>query len=125
MTPTIDTPQWDIYSSLQDPQYISWYSKKQKVVALSTTEAEYLSGTEATKEAVWLRSFLSELGVCITKIVPVQLRRDNQSANALTRNPEYHAKIKHIHGRQRFIMEIVEQEQIIVEYIPTAKMIAD
>jgi len=55
----------------------------------------------------------------------MQLRGDNQGANALTRNPEYHAKTKHIHGRQRFITEMVEQGQIVVEYIPTTEMITD
>jgi len=58
-------------------------------------------------------------------ILPMQLRGDNQGANALTKNPEYYAKTKHIHGRQHFITEIVEQGQIVVEYIPTTEMIAD
>lgn len=71
---------------------VSWYSKKQIVGALSTTEAEYLSGTEVMKDVVWFRLFLADLVVCMTKIIPVQLRGNNQSANALAKNPEYHAK---------------------------------
>ena len=65
---------------------VSWMSKKQRVVALSTTEAEYLAGTEATKEAVWIRSFLQTIGVPREKILPIQLLGDNQGANALAKS---------------------------------------
>jgi len=95
----------------------SWCSKKQKVVALTITEAAYLSGTKATKEAIWLRS-LSELGL---PIIPMNLNEDNQSANALA---EYHARRKHIHGIQLYITEMVEPCQIEVAYIPNTEMIA-
>ena len=56
---------------------------------------------------------------------PILLLEDNEGANALSRNPEYHSRMKHIHGRQRFITEIVEVETIQVEYVPTAIMVAD
>ena len=101
---------------------VSWASKKQQTIALSTTEAEYLAGTEATKESVWIAAFLDGLGVTIG---PVKLVGDNQGANALALNPEYHARTKHIHGRQRFISEMIEQKKITVAYIPTKDMIAD
>jgi len=51
--------------------------------------------------------------------------RDNQSANALAHNAEYHSRTKHIHGRQRFITEMVEQRVIGVTYIPTRDIVAD
>ena len=101
---------------------VSWASKKQQTIALSTTEAEYLAGTKATKESVWIAAFLGALGV---EIGPVKLVGDNQGANALALNPEYHARTKHIHGRQRFISEIIEQKKRTVSYIPTRDMIAD
>ena len=104
---------------------VSWSSKKQRVVALSTTEAEYLAGTEATKEAIWIQHFLTEIGVSKDRITPITLLGDNQSAIALARNPEYHARTKHIQGKQRFITEMVEQGVITVKYVPTANMIAD
>ena len=104
---------------------VSWMSKKQRVVTLSTTEAEYIAGTEAAKEAVWIQAFLQAIDVPKDHILPVHLYGDNQSANALARNPEYHVRTKHIHGKQRYITEMVEQGIINVTYIPTARMIAD
>ena len=104
---------------------VSWMSKKQRVVALSTTEAEYLAGTEATKEAVWIQAFLHAIGIPRERIIPIHLYGDNQSANALAKNPEYHVRTKHIHGKQRYITEMVEQGVIDVAYIPTTCMIAD
>ena len=104
---------------------VSWMSKKQRVVALSMTEAEYLAGTEATKEAVWIQTFLQAIGIPREKILPIRLYGDNQSANALAKNPEYHVRTKHIHGKQRYITERVEQGVIDVKYIPTSAMIAD
>ena len=86
---------------------VSWSSKKQPTLALSTTEAEYLSGTEATKEALWIKAFLTSVGIPSEQLTPIQLMGDNAGANALSRNPEYHSRTKHIHGRQRFITEMV------------------
>ena len=97
---------------------------KQRTIALSTTEAEYLAGTEATKEVVWLQQLMRALGVT-NGLYPTTLYGDNQGANALARNPEYHGRTKHIHGRQRFITEMVEQGIIKVLYIPTCNMVAD
>lgn len=102
---------------------ISWASKKQHTIALSTTEAEYLAGTEATKEAIWITSFLKGVGDPVN--TTTQLLGDNQGANALAANPEYHARTKHIHGRQRFLSEIVEKAIIKVKYVPTRDMLAD
>ncbi|MCW2783452.1 MAG: RNA-dependent polymerase [Marmoricola sp.] len=104
---------------------VSWCSRKQRTVALSTTEAEYLAGTEATKEAIWVQVFLSALGLPEESFLPAILFGDNQGANALLKNPEYHSRTKHIHGRQRFITEMWESGKIDVQYIPTSGMIAD
>lgn len=104
---------------------ISWCSRKQRTVALSTTEAEYLAGTEATKEAVWIQVFLTSLGLDKSKLEPVLLLGDNQGANALTKNPEYHSRTKHIHVRQRFITEMWECGKIDVKYVATSAMVAD
>ena len=104
---------------------VSWSSKKQQTIALSTTEAKYLAGTEASKEAIWIQQFLQAIGIQSANVYPAKLYGDNQGANALARNPEYHNKTKHIHGRQRFITELVEQETITVSYIPTRNMVAD
>jgi hypothetical protein len=73
---------------------VCWSSKKQSVVALSTTEAEYIAGVHGGKEAVWLRQFLKELGFPVTG--PTTLLVDNQSAIAVSKNPKHHSRIKHI-----------------------------
>jgi len=104
---------------------VSWCSKKQQTVALSTTEAEYLAGTEATKEAILLQEFTKALGISKDLLYPAKFYGDNQSANALAHNPEYHSRTKHIHGKQRPITEMVEQRVIEVTYIPTRDMVAD
>jgi hypothetical protein len=72
---------------------VSWSSKLQSLVALSTTEAEHISAVEAGKEILWIRSFMGELGYDISG--PSLLRMDNQSAIAVSKNPEHHSKMKH------------------------------
>jgi len=104
---------------------VSWSSKKQQTIVLSTMEAEYLAGTEASKEAIWIQQFLQAIGIQSANIYPVKLYGDNQSANALAKNPEYHSKTKHIHRRQRFITKLVEQGTITVSCIPIRNMVAD
>lgn len=102
---------------------ISWCSQKQEVVALSSCEAEFMAGTEAARQAIWLQELLSEItGQESEKVV---IRIDNQSAIALTKNPVFHGKSKHIHRRYHFIRECVENGQIEVEYVQGEKQKAD
>ena len=102
---------------------VSWSSQKQEVVALSSCEAEFMAGTEAARQAIWLRDLLSEItGKQSEKVV---IRIDNQSAIALTKNPVFHGKSKHIHRRFHFIRECVESGQIEVEYVQGDKQKAD
>ena len=72
---------------------ISWMSKKQSIVALSTTEAEYMAKTHASKEAVWLQRLCSSMGLVQGAI---RINCDRQSAIFLEKNPAYHLKTKHI-----------------------------
>jgi transposase InsO family protein len=102
---------------------ISWQSKKQKTVALSTVEAEYMATTQGAKEAVWWRSFLSGLGHDIT--APTMLHSDNQGSIALAHNPEHHARTKHINIQHHFIRELVADKTIDLTFIGTEDMIAD
>jgi len=102
---------------------ISWGSKKQSTVALSTTEAEYMALTETTKEAIWLRRILSELG--FTRQEPTVVYEDNQSAIALANNPVHHGRTKHIDIKYHFVRNRVESQEIRVEYVPTDEMVAD
>ena len=102
---------------------ISWSSKKQTSVALSSCEAEIMAGSEAAKEAIYLSSFLRELGLDMSE--PPPLRLDNMSAIDLAYNPEHHSKTKHIERRHYFIRECVENGKLRVPFVPTADNVAD
>jgi len=102
---------------------ISWSSKKQSSVALSSTEAEYIAGAHAAKEAIWLRRLLTELGLEI--LTPTSLHIDNQSAIAIAKNPEFHDCTKHIEICHHFLRAKVESKEITLSYIPTGEQLAD
>ena len=102
---------------------IDWLSKKQGVVALSTSEAEYVALSAATQEATWLRRLLSDLNVSTT--TPTVLMEDNQGAIAIARNPIIHARTKHIDIRYHYVREALQKRIIELRYCPTSDMIAD
>uniref|UniRef100_A0AAV1VK26 Integrase catalytic domain-containing protein n=1 Tax=Peronospora matthiolae TaxID=2874970 RepID=A0AAV1VK26_9STRA len=103
---------------------ISWKSQKQRTVALSSTEAEYMALSEATKEAVWLKVLLGELGE-MTSDEAIKMYEDNQGSIALAKNPEFHKRTKHIDIRYHFVREKVESGEVVLEYCPTQDMLAD
>ena len=96
---------------------ISWGSKKQQSVALSSCEAELMAGSEAAKEAVYFRRYQEELGY--TDPLPTKLSMDNQAGIAIAYNPELHTKTKHIARRHFFICELVEEQRISVPFVKT------
>ena len=102
---------------------ITWSSTKQEIVALSSCEAEFMAATEAAKQAIWLQELLSEAVGSESK--PVVIMVDNKSAIALTKNPVFHGRSKHIHRRFHFIRECVEKEQVEVEHVPGSEQKAD
>ena len=105
---------------------ISWSSKRQKTVALSTCEAEYMAATEATKEAIWLQGLLREMGVQDIGIdQPTSILIDNNSAMKLSRNPEFHARTKHIAMRHHFLREQVTTGNIKLHRVGTKDNVAD
>jgi len=104
---------------------VSWRSKKQSMVALSSTEAEYVAATEAAKELQWLISFLKGIMMGSECVFPMQMWGDNNGANSLTENPTYHSRTKHIDVRYRYVTELVEREILKVNYCNTKDMIAD
>ena len=87
------------------------------VIALSTTEAEYVTITHAAKEALWLRALLSQLFEL--DLDTTTLFSDNKSAIELTKDHQYHARTKHIDIRFHFIRYIVENGSIRLVYCPT------
>jgi hypothetical protein len=102
----------------------SWSSKRQPTIALSTTEAEYMASTQATKEAIWMTKLMKELGYMKEKKVMV-IRCDNQGAISLTKNPTQHARTKHIDVQHHFVRERVENGEVTFEYCSTEEMVAD
>ncbi|GKE07739.1 retrotransposon protein, putative, ty1-copia subclass, partial [Tanacetum coccineum] len=101
---------------------VSWKATLQHVVALSTTETEYMALTEAVKENIWLKGLLIELGVNLRSVV---VNCDNQSAIHLSRNAMFHERTKHINVRYHFIREIVKSKEIEVAKIGTKDNAAD
>ena len=101
---------------------ISWASKLQKIVALSTTEAEYVALTEASKEMLWLDRFLEELG---NKQDNCVLYSDSQSAIHLAKNSAFHSRTKHIELRYHFIRTLLEEGQLKLDKVHTSKNPAD
>lgn len=102
---------------------ISWGSRKQRTVALSSTEAEYLVLTDAAKEAIYFIQFLKELGH--GDLATVTLYNDNMGAASLAQNPIHHARSKHIDIRCHFIREALSGGTIQLKYFPTEEMAAD
>ncbi|KAJ4789254.1 polyprotein [Rhynchospora pubera] len=102
---------------------ITWSSKKQTTVALSTTEAEYNAVTSAACQGVWLRRLLEELS-CKEKGATI-LYCDNQSTIAIGNNPVHHNRTKHIDTRFHFIRDLIEHGVFELQYINTNQQIAD
>jgi hypothetical protein len=102
---------------------VSWGSKKQVSVALSTCEAEIMAASEAAKEAIHLRGLYNELSQ--GKSEPTRLHLDCKAAIDTAYNPEHHSKLKHVQRRHFFIRQVVEDHQIIVPYVETDKNLAD
>ncbi|GJY94313.1 hypothetical protein Tco_0510674, partial [Tanacetum coccineum] len=101
---------------------VSWKATLQHVVALSTTEAEYMVLTETVKEAIWLRGLLEELGV---ELNTVTVNYDNQGAIHLSRNHVFHERTKHINVRYHFIREVLEAKTVKVLKVGTEHNAAD
>lgn len=101
---------------------ISWKSGLQKVLALSTTEAEYIALSEASKEAIWLRNLVGEFGY---KQEAVELFCDSESAIALSKNNVHHERTKHVQNKYHFDWEKIEEGIIRVTKIGTLHNPAD
>ena len=102
---------------------VSWSARKQKTVALSSTEAEYMALTAATKEATWLRHLLKDLGY--EQPGPTVIYEDNQGTIAIAQNPCHHKRTKHIDIQYHFTREKIEAGEVTLEYIATEEQVAD
>lgn len=102
---------------------VSWSSERQQSVSLSTTESEYIAGSQCVKELVWLKSLICE--ILNEPSIKTTLFMDNQSAIRLVKNPEFHKRTKHIDVKYHFIREKFEETFFDLIYIQTNDMIAD
>ena len=104
---------------------VSWKSSKQGSVADSTTEAEYMAASEAAKEGVWIKKFITELGVVPSVLGPMELYCDNSGAIIQAKEPRSHQKVKHIHRKYHLIREYVEDGIVELSKIHTDLNVAD
>jgi hypothetical protein len=102
---------------------ITWQSQKQKIVALSSCEAEYIAATTGACQGIWLARLLAELKG--EEDSAVTLKIDNQSAIALSKNPVFHDRSKHIDIQYHFIRECVEEDRVKLQSIATTEQLAD
>ncbi|KAJ9567714.1 hypothetical protein OSB04_003680 [Centaurea solstitialis] len=104
---------------------ISWKSSKQDTIADSTTEAEYIAASDAAKEAVWLRNFLSDLRVVASVSRPIDILCDNSGAVAQAKEPREHHKSRHVLRKYHLIRDIIGRGDVRICKIPTEENVAD
>jgi len=102
---------------------ICWASKKQPVVALSTTEAEYIAAAFCACQCVWLRKVLEKLGAEEKSATVINC--DNSSTIQLSKHPVLHGKSKHIEVRFHYLRDLVNGDVVKLEYCPTEDQVAD
>src|SRR6266436_8399323 len=102
---------------------VSWSSKKQSTMALSSTEGEYIVLTHVAKEAIWIQEFLGE--VFPDFVFPTTILGNNQGTLALAVNPAFHAHTKHIQVCHHFIHDCIKAEDVDLEYMPTGNQVVD
>jgi len=111
------------YACMLGGGVVSWSSKKQSTVALSTTEAEYIALTHASKQLIWIRRLLNDIGIKTTNAS--QLHTDNLSAMFLAHDNGYHGRTKHIKIAYHFIREVLATKQAALTYVPSKDNSAD
>lgn len=109
---------------------ILWKSRKQSLIALSSTEAEYISLTETTKEATWLRELYQEICFRLSlnkSSIPssILIYGDNQAAIQMAKVPRFHERTKHIRIRYHYVPFAIANQLITLDSIPTADNPAD
>jgi hypothetical protein len=104
---------------------VSGKSSKQDTVADSTMEAEYNAASEAAREAIWIRNFISELGVVPSASSPMDLYCDNSGAIAQAKEPRAHKRVKHVLWHYHPICEIIDRGDVQVCKVHTDHNVAD
>ncbi|CAI0389528.1 unnamed protein product [Linum tenue] len=104
---------------------ISWASKKQPVVTLSTTEAEFVAGSYCAAQCVWLRKILEQMGWEDSVSAATKVLCDSSSAIKLSKNPVFHGRSKHIDVRFHFLRDLAKEEMIEMEHCRSHEQVAD
>lgn len=119
---SIDRRSYTGYCFILAGASVSWESRKQRTVALSTAEAEYMSITEASKEAIHMKNLANDIDFKQEKIL---ILNDNQAALHLIKNPVISSKSKHIAIKEHFIRDVIQRGEVEVQYRHSEKMFAD
>ena len=104
---------------------VSWSSKKQPIITLSSTEAEYVALTHSSKEIIWFHKLLTNFSSIFKFHLPTTLYCNNQGAIHLSKDSTFHGRTKHIDVHFHFIRQTVSHNHITLNYCPTDDMIAD
>ena len=102
---------------------VSWHSKKQESVALSTAEAEFIAATATCTQVLWMKRQIEDLKVQCQS--PIIIKCDNQSAINISKNPVQHSRTKHIDIKYHFLKDQVAQNVVKLEFISTNEQVAD
>lgn len=111
------------YACLLNTGAVAWCSKKQPIVTLSTTEAEFVAAKLCTCQVIWMRRILKALGQKEEECTSI--RCDNSSAIKLSRNPVLHGRSKHIDVRYHFLRDLVKEGTISLVHCGSAEQVAD
>jgi len=101
---------------------VSWFSRKQSTVALSTTEAEYVALGSCCSQILWIKQQLQDFGI---EDSCTEIRCDNTSAINLTKNPILHSRAKHIEIRHHFIRDHIQNGEISIQFVDSKSQLAD
>ena len=104
---------------------ISWSTKKQPIITLSSTKLEYIALTHALKNIIWLHKLLKELSFLYPLSLPTTLHCDNQGAIELLKDSKFHARTKHIDVHFHFVCQTIAQGHIAIKYCPTDNMVTN
>ena len=102
---------------------LSWLSKKQSSLYLSTVEVEYIATTTCCTQVLWMKQTLTDIHVEYDEPIPIYC--DNKSAISISKNLVMHSKMKHIPIKYHFLREHVAEKNIRVEYMGTKEKVVD
>ena len=105
------------------PRLVSWFSKKQNSIALSTAEAEYVATASCCTQLLWMMQTLQDFQIKFA--TPISIMCDNTSAISISKNPVMHSKTKHIPIKYHFLREQVLEKKVKLEYVPSKEKVAN